>query len=55
MLILVGNAEKHLEPPLQNPLDIATAMVKGSNDIVSTDIVGGLVAGLHYPLPLIFT
>jgi len=55
MPILVGNAEKHFEPAPQNPPDIATATVKGSNDIVSTDIVGGLAAGLHYPFPLIFT
>ena len=49
------NAEKHLEPALQSPLDIATAIVKGGNDIVSADNVGGVVAGLHCPVPLIFT
>ena len=53
--IPVGNTKKHLKPPLQNPPDIRTAMVHCSNDVVSPDIVGGPVAGLHCPLPLIFT
>jgi len=52
MPILVGDAPKQLEPPLQNPLDIVPTMVKGCNTIVSLYIVGGPVARPDYPGPL---
>jgi len=55
MPILVGNTKKQLEPPVENPPDIIAAKVNCSNDVVSPDIVGCLVAGPYCPLPLIFT